>query len=78
MKSITDVIISEFERYLYDEEKSDNTIDKYMRDIRFFCEWVGGREVDKSLVLCYKKLLCERYAVGSVNSILSSLNALFT
>ena len=77
MKTITEKGVKRFELYLYEEEKSDNTIEKYMRDIRFFIQWLGGREVDKSVVLEYKKDLCEKYAPKSVNSILSSLNALF-
>ena len=74
---ITNEIVKRFELYLYEEERSDNTIEKYMRDIRFFREWLGGKAVDKSVVLAYKKELCERYLPASVNSILSSLNALF-
>lgn len=77
MKVITNEIIKNFESYLYEEERSDNTIEKYIRDIRFFLEWLGGKAVDKSVVLQYKKELCERYASKSINSILSSLNALF-
>ena len=77
MKTITNEIVSRFKLYLYEEEKSDNTIEKYIRDIRFFREWLGGGGIDKSVVLEYKKELCEKYAPKSVNSILSSLNALF-
>lgn len=78
MKHITNVIVKEFELYLREEEKSDNTIEKYMRDIRFFRKWLCGSGVDKAVVLQYKKELCEKYAPKSVNSVLSSLNALFT
>ena len=77
MRKITNKMILNFKKYLIEEEKSENTIEKYMRDIRFFCEWLGGNGIDKSLVLGYKKELCERYLPASVNSILSSLNALF-
>ena len=77
MKNITEKIVKNFELYLYEEEKSDNTIEKYMRDIRFFRKWLGGKGIDKSIVLAYKKELCEKYLPASVNSILSSLNALF-
>ena len=51
MKKITNEGVKGFELYLYEEEKSDNTIEKYMRDIRFFREWLGGKGVDKSVVL---------------------------
>lgn len=77
MKAITNEIIKNFENYLYEEEKSDNTVEKYMRDIRFFAEWLEGRKFDKSVVLEYKRELIAKYAPASVNSILSSLNALF-
>lgn len=77
MKTVTNEIVNRFKVYLCEEEKSDNTIEKYMRDIRFFREWVGNKGIDKSIVLEYKKELCDKYAPKSVNSILSSLNALF-
>ncbi len=77
MKKLTNEMIREFKLYLYEEEKSDNTIEKYMRDIRFFMEWLGAKEFDKSVVLEYKRELIEKYAPARVNSMLSSLNALF-
>lgn len=77
MNSITDEVIKRFELYLYEEERSDNTIEKYMRDIRFFREWLKGKGIDKSVVIEYKKELCKRYAIKSVNSMLSSINAFF-
>lgn len=77
MKNITNEIVKKFENYLYEEERSGNTIEKYMRDIRFFREWLQGRSIDKTHVIEYKKELCKRYAVKSVNSMLSSINAFF-
>ena len=76
-KIITNELINNFKIYLYEEEKSDNTIKKYMRDILFFREWLQNRHIDKSVVIEYKKELCKRYAVQSVNSMLSSMNAFF-
>lgn len=77
MKIVTNEIIGSFEMYLYEEERSDNTIEKYMRDIRHFCEWLKGCEIDKTIVIEYKRELISKYAPASVNSMLSSLNALF-
>ena len=34
MRYITDENIKKFELYLYEEERSDNTIEKYMRESR--------------------------------------------
>lgn len=78
MKIITDEVIKKFELYLYEEEKSENTIKKYMRDVKAFYGYVGSCELSKTVVLEYKKRLCEKYAPKSVNSVLSSVNALFT
>lgn len=75
---ITNELIANFQNHLYEEEKSRCTIEKYMRDIRFFAEWLEGRYIDKAAVLEYKQALCEKYALTSVNSVLSSLNALFS
>lgn len=77
MKVLTSQVLENFKLYLSEEEKSDNTIEKYMRDTQVFYKWLGGRELNKSLVLEYKKRLSEKYALKSVNSMLSSLNALF-
>lgn len=77
MRIITDKIIESFENYLYEEERSGNTIKKYMRDIRAFYKIVENKKLEKSDILQYKKNLCEMYVPKSVNSILSSLNALF-
>lgn len=76
-KVITNKALKRFKHYLYEEERSENTIEKYMRDIRSFCEWLQDRCIDKSVVIEYKKGLCNMYAARSVNSMLSSINAFF-
>ncbi len=77
MKILTTEMTQGFSLYLYENEKSEKTIEKYMRDVRFFLCWLAGRELNKSAVLEYKRELIEKYAPSSVNSILSSLNSLF-
>lgn len=77
MKIITNEIIKKFEQYLYAEERSENTIAKYLRDVRKFYDYVGDKALEKVDVLAYKKNLCEHYAPKSVNSMLSSINSLF-
>ena len=77
MKEITNEGLQKFKEYLQNEEKSPSTLDKYIRDIRMFMMWCDGREINKGLVLEYKKLLIEHYAPASVNSVISSLNSYF-
>lgn len=64
-----------FKAMLLETEKSGLTIDKYMRDVRKFKEWLGERMICKSETLAYKSYLLEQYAIASVNSMLSSLNS---
>ena len=77
MKKITGKIIAEFKEYLICEEKSQATVDKYVRDVIFFMNWLNGESVSKSVVLKYKQELTEKYAPVSVNAALSSLNSFF-
>lgn len=77
MRKITNELIHSFKTYLIEEEKSENTIEKYTRDVTFFVMWLAGREVTKILALEYKKELCEKYAPSSVNAAISSLNSFF-
>ena len=74
---ITNELIDNFKMHLYEEERSDNTIEKYLRDIYSFTKYIGTKRLQKSDVLEYKQRLCENYSPRSVNSMLSSLNALF-
>ncbi len=77
-KAITQDLIENFRNYLIDEEKASATLEKYMRDIKAFYEWIGETEIDKRKVLDYKEYLTCKFAPASVNSILSSLNSFFS
>ncbi|MBR5499907.1 MAG: tyrosine-type recombinase/integrase [Clostridia bacterium] len=63
-----------FAQYLVETEKSRATIEKYMRDIRYFIVYMEGRAIDKQSVLDYKAQLLNKYAVRSANSMLAALN----
>ena len=77
MRKLTKELIDKFKMYLIEEEKSTATVEKYIRDITAFYVWVQGVEIDKIVVLDYKKHLNENYAPASVNSMLSSINSFF-
>lgn len=68
--------IRAFEEHLIEEEKSSITIEKYMRDVRYFFRFIGTQSITKEVVISYKKFLVESgYAVRSINSMLASLNS---
>ena len=66
--------MKEFESHLRNEERSAATIEKYMRDVRFFAVSVGYAEINKQKVLDYKSQLGEIYAVSSANSMIAAMN----
>ncbi len=75
---ITEAKINKFKVYLFEEEKSKNTIEKYLRDVVAFAKWVSDKVLSKQTVLEYKDyLLSQEYAPRSINSVLSSLNSFF-
>lgn len=76
-RRITAKELEQFHQYLIREEKSEATIEKYLRDTGAFAVFAGGRSVTKEVLLAYKKLLQEKeYAVRSINSMLASINSL--
>lgn len=72
---ITNSMIGEFKSYLRSDEKSENTIKKYVRDVRAFCDFTESREVSKSVVIEFKTSLVENYEVTSANSMIAAVNA---
>lgn len=76
---LTDNQIAAFAAHLKSEEKGENTVEKYIRDVRGFAAYVGDAEITKETVIAYKNnLLSESYAARSINSMLASINSLFS
>ena len=70
--------IQGFYAWLKAEEKSQNTIEKYARDVATFIKFLGKDNITKEKVIEYKsKLITDDYAVRSINSMLASINSLF-
>ena len=77
MMTITNEKILEFRECLEVCEKTQATIEKYLRDVRMFFVWLNDSALTKSKVLEYKDYLKQSYAVSSVNAAVSSLNSFF-
>lgn len=70
--------IERFRNYLREEEKSENTLEKYIRDVTAFSAFCNGA-ITKDTVIAYKQSLIDGgYAVRSINSMLASINSLFS
>lgn len=67
--------LSDFAEYLRTEERSEGTMQKYLRDVRRFLDWLQKRELNKNEVLNWKaQLLADGYAPETVNSMIVALN----
>lgn len=76
---LTQNVVDAFATYLKNEEKSENTIQKYIHDIQDFMHFMNCLGITKEMVIAYKnKLISENYAIRSINSMLAALNSLFT
>ncbi len=72
---ITNSRIRDFENYLHSDEKSANTIEKYLRDVRAFRMFAEAREISKTVVMEFKASLTKNYEITSANSIIAAVNA---
>lgn len=74
---ITQRDIDEFKQYLIEEELAAATVNKYVSDVAALMRSLGGRTVEKQLIMEYKLFLRSRYAIASVNAAIASLNKFF-
>lgn len=71
---ITSEKVEMFSRFLRDQERSKRTIEKYIRDIRRFSEFVGNEKLNKLFVLRYKENLRREMSPVSANSVIAAVN----
>lgn len=71
-------LIAQFQVFLLQEERSSGTIEKYIRDVTSFVNWLNERSVTKELIKEWKEhLLVYHYAPVTINSMLAALNSFF-
>ena len=71
--------LAAYTAHLREEEHSRGTIEKYLRDVRTFVQWLGARELTKETAVEWKEQLSAKgYAPVTINSMLSALNGFFT
>ena len=77
--NLTNEQILAFSTALFQAERSQATVEKYLRSVRAFSLFLDGRPVTKDTVLAWKKHLQreENYSPSTVNASLAALNNLF-
>ena len=67
-------LLRDYENYLMEEERSRNTITKYMHDLKSYFVFLQGEAVTKESLVCWKEKLTQGYLPASVNSMLAAVN----
>ena len=77
--NLTNEQILAFSTALFQAERSQATVEKYLRSVRAFFLYLNGQPVMKDTVLAWKKYLQreENYSPSTVNASLAALNYLF-
>lgn len=76
-QKITEQDILSFKEYLLAEGKSNNTIQKYLRDVRKFTQYLSdnGAQLSQEQADAYIRYLAdENYGVASINSVIACIN----
>ncbi len=75
-RQITAETAAFFKKMLYEEEKGEATIEKYLRDLKKLQEFLGDRELSRENMILYKEHLqmCGKYKASSINSFLAAAN----
>ncbi len=63
-----------FKKHLIEQERSRNTISKYLHDTGILIGFVGKQKLSKELIIRFKSFLGERYAPSSANSMIAAVN----
>lgn len=65
--------IEEYEKELHRRELSDNTMKKYLRDVKKFIKYADG-EITQEKFIEYKKDLIEKFKISTVNNKITIIN----
>ena len=77
--NLTNEQILAFSTALFQAERSQATVEKYLRSVRTFSLFLDGQPVTKDTVMAWKKHLQreEKYSSSTINASLAALNYLF-
>lgn len=71
---ITKATLASFREYLYREERSEGTVENYLRNVAGFATWLRGEELTKERVLAWKEALqAQRLQPTTINNKLAAV-----
>lgn len=74
-RRITQELQERYAAYLWEQEKSRSTIEKYIRDLKALQSYVQDGIITKAVLISWKEELTGRYAPASINSMLAAANS---
>lgn len=75
-RTLTPKLINSYATYLWEQEKSAATIQKYVHDLTALCGFLAGTVLTKTALIGWKEHLTNEYAPASVNTMLAAMNSL--
>jgi len=70
--------IAAFRQHLHNLERAGSTIEKYVREVSEFADWLKNRQITKAVAVEYKARLSGVRSPSGVNGSVAALNAFFT
>lgn len=68
--------VTAFRDHLVEEERSEGTIEKYLRDVKMFLLWLDEKPLDKVQLIHWKEyLMAGDYKPATINAMIASVNA---
>lgn len=72
---VSEKTIEQFQTYLIENEKSDATVQKYIREMKALKNYLAGEPVTKGKLISYRKILQEKKRATTVNGTISAINS---
>lgn len=73
-KVLNETLIQKYADTLRNQEHAENTVKKYIHDLRDLLNHLNGESITKIQLVQWKEHLLRKYAVASVNSMLAAAN----
>ena len=75
--TITSSRIAQYAAHLQEQERTKNTVKKYVRDLNSLMMFLNGQPIAKAAVTAWKEHLSNTYTPATVNSMLAAANGFF-
>lgn len=72
--AITDRLVTKYQLYLQEQERSNSTINNYIREIKALQFFADCDPINKAKLMAYKAMLSEKYAPTTVNVTIAAIN----